>query len=575
MTARRPSSSPLLTRLRDRSPGLGASLLSGALAAGLGLGALAVLVLGLWISSPYPDSGPAGALHIAAALWLLAHGAGLVRTETLSGAPMPVHVTPLLLLALPVWLLYRAARDATDASADPDGPPPVRARTAWTGVVLGYLAVGTAAALYCSGGELRPEWTTVVLCLPLVTACSAAAGVWSGYGRPRDPLVRAVPARLRRLSGTDARARLGTAIRAAGAGTAVLLGGGALLLAVSLVWHGDTARTSFLQLTEGWSGRFAVLLVGIALIPNAALWSASYALGPGFTLGAGHAVNAFASDPAPLLPPFPLLAAVPDPGPGTPLNWAAGAVPVAAGATVGWFVARAAVRRQRRDKRGEGPEQRKPVVPVAPVVRWSVGRTAGVVVLAAAVLALLLAVLAGAAAGALGVAALAHFGPVWWQTGGAAFVWTVVFALPVAVCVRAWRLRGRRKAARAIPLQAAGTPDTGKKADEKPEPKPQPGLPEPTPASRWWKPWTRKAKDKGKEEAKGKPDQPNHPAPASPAKAATSEPGPTSGPRSEDELYDFLPADPETTLPWHDDLSRESRWAALREASKDPEDPTP
>ena len=552
MTARRPSPSPLLARLRDRSPGLGASLLSGALAAGLGLGALAVLVLGLWICSPYPDSGPAGALHIAAGLWLLAHGAGLVRTDTLSGAPMPVHLTPLLLLALPVWLLYRAARDATDASADPDGPPPVRARTAWTGVVLGYHAVGTAAALYCSGGELRPEWATVALCLPLVTACSAAAGVWSGYGRPRDPLVRAVPARLRQLSGTDARARLGTALRAAGAGTAVLLGGGALLLAVSLVWHGDTARTSFLQLTEGWSGRFAILLLGIALIPNAALWSASYALGPGFTLGAGHAVHPFVSDPAPLLPPFPLLAAVPDPGPGTPLNWAAGAVPLAAGATVGWFVARAAVR---RDKQGEGSEQRKPVVPV---VRWSVGRTAGVVVLTAAVLALLLAVLAGAAAGALGVAALAHFGPVWWQTGGAAFVWTVVVALPVAVCVRAWRLRGRRRAARAIPVQAAATPEPPKKAGQKPAPEP---------SGRRWKPWGRKAD--GKDEDLGK-----QPAPAPPAKPATSVPGTTSAPRPEDELYDFLPADPGSTLPWHDDLSRESRWAALREASTDPEEPT-
>ncbi|MCZ0987401.1 DUF6350 family protein [Streptomyces diastatochromogenes] len=133
MTARRPSLSLLLNGMRDRSPGLGASLLGGAVAAGLGLGSLAVLVLGLWISSPYPDSGPGGALRIAAALWLLAHGVELVRTDTLSGVPLPVGVTPLLLLALPVWLLYRAARDATDASAEPDAPPPVPAHTAWTG----------------------------------------------------------------------------------------------------------------------------------------------------------------------------------------------------------------------------------------------------------------------------------------------------------------------------------------------------------------------------------------------------------------------------------------------------------
>ncbi|MBK3630819.1 hypothetical protein JHN59_39715, partial [Streptomyces sp. MBT49] len=66
MTARRLSLSPLLGRMRDRSSGLAAGLLGGALAAGLGLASFAVLVMVLWISSPYPDSGPGGALHVAA-----------------------------------------------------------------------------------------------------------------------------------------------------------------------------------------------------------------------------------------------------------------------------------------------------------------------------------------------------------------------------------------------------------------------------------------------------------------------------------------------------------------------------
>ena len=111
--ARRLSLSPLLTRMRDRSPGLAAGFLGGALAAGLGLGSFAVLVMVLWISSPYPDSGPGSALHVAASLWLLAHGAELVRTDTLSGVPAPVGVTPLLLLVLPAWLMQRAARGRT------------------------------------------------------------------------------------------------------------------------------------------------------------------------------------------------------------------------------------------------------------------------------------------------------------------------------------------------------------------------------------------------------------------------------------------------------------------------------
>ncbi|MGW4442463.1 cell division protein PerM [Streptomyces sp. NPDC004682] len=425
--------------MRDRSPGLGASLVGGALAAALGLAACAALVMVLWVSSPYPDSGPGSALHIAAALWLLAHGAELLRADTLSGAPQPVGLTPLLLLALPVWLLHRAARDAVDApdttgrSGHPDStghpgstdasdaPPPVPARTAWTGVVLGYLGVGTAVALYGSGGELGPSWPWVTVCLPLIAA-AAASGVWSAYGRPLGPL----PGPVRGLwAGAQARARLRTALRAAVAGTAVLTGGGALLLGVSLVWHGDAARQSFTQLTEGWTGRSTVLLLAVSLIPNAAVWAASYALGPGFTLGSGHLVHPLLSDPAPLLPPFPLLAAVPDPGAATPLNWAAAAVPVAAGVTTGWFVARGATRRR------EAP--------------WTALRTTGVLALAAVLCAGALALLAALSGGPLGVGALADFGPVWWLTGPAAGGWVLVTGLPVTWTVRAWRLRGTRK----------------------------------------------------------------------------------------------------------------------------------
>lgn len=159
MTACRSLLSSLLTWLRDRPPGEAGGILSGVVAAGLGLCLFALPVMMLWISSPYPDSGPGGALHVAAALWLLAHGAELVRPDTHSGVAAPVGVTPLLLLALPVWLVHRAVRDAADGSEDSgggargiggpggtggiggaggagggEGPPPVAARTAWTGL---------------------------------------------------------------------------------------------------------------------------------------------------------------------------------------------------------------------------------------------------------------------------------------------------------------------------------------------------------------------------------------------------------------------------------------------------------
>ncbi|MET7378131.1 DUF6350 family protein [Streptomyces sp. NPDC005526] len=557
---RRPSLPPLRSRVRDRTPGLGAAFLGGAIAAGLGLGSFAVLVIGLWISSPYPDSGPGGALHVAAALWLLSHGAELVRTDTLTGVPAPVGVTPLLLLALPVLLVHRAARDATDGG---DGGPLVPPRTAWAGVVLGYLMVAGPAAAYAQGGALRPSWVWTAVCVPLVAAAAAGSGVWTAYGCPRAPLERllgGLPVGVRRLLlAPGPRARLGAAARAAGAGALVFAGGGALVLGVSLVGHGAAAQAAFLRLTEGWSGRFAVLLLCLALLPNAMLWAAAYALGPGFVLGAGHVVGPLSSAPAPLLPPFPLLAAVPDAGPGTPVNWACAAVPVAAGLTMGWFAGAASVREGegregRRGLRGrEGRERRDvgaggPGGPLAgargggraatrgAVVVWSYRRTAAGACLACLVCATALGALAALAGGPLGDRALARFGPVGWQVGLAALVWTATAAVPMALTSRAWRGRGLRE--------------------------PRTGTPERSVRGPWWRlVWP--GAGEGQERRIGRPRTGGAQAPAT---------APAPAPRSYDltlEPYDVLPLEPSESAasPWHDGASREARWAALKEAA--------
>lgn len=552
ITDRRLSLSPMLTRMRDRSPGLAAGLLGGALAAGLGLGSFAVLVMVLWISSPYPDSGPDGALHVAAALWLLAHGVELIRTDTLSGLPMPVGVTPLLLLVLPAWLLHRAAREAADvtSAASP--------RTAWAGVTAGYLSVGWAAALYASGGALRPSWAWAAICLPLLTAIAAGAGVWTAYGRPWGPMprwgTRAVDAlpltrvrpvsAVRRLAADDDRV-LGGAVRAAAAGVAVLVGGGALLVAVSLVWHGDTARASFLQLTGGWSGWFAVLLLCLVLVPNAAVWGAAYGLGPGVVLSAGHVVGPLSAAtagtraPTDLLPAFPLLAAVPGAGSGAQLNWVSGLVPVAAGVTVAWFAVKAGAVRGTTGR--EEP--------------WSLGRTVAVVSLAAGWCGVALGVLAGLAGGPLGVAALIHFGPVWWQVGPAAALWTAIVGIPVAVGVAEWRGRGHRAP------KATGAHRNTRGFGRTTRPRmpawmarrmrdtPAPPLPTPLP-------------------------RPKSPSPTARAEAA----GRVDPAVLESVLEDFEPYDlfdPYDPLPgeaaaaaWHEETSRENRWEALRKASR-------
>lgn len=87
MTDRRLSLPPLLTRMRDRSPGLAASLLGGALAAGLGLGSFAVLVMVLWISSPTPTADRA-----ARSMW--PRPSGCWPTASNSSAPTPSPECP-------------------------------------------------------------------------------------------------------------------------------------------------------------------------------------------------------------------------------------------------------------------------------------------------------------------------------------------------------------------------------------------------------------------------------------------------------------------------------------------------
>ncbi|MFF0394245.1 DUF6350 family protein [Streptomyces sp. NPDC005248] len=410
MTERTPS----LSAEQGRSTVLASAFLRGMLAGGLGLGSLAVLVMMVWISSPASDSGPGGALHAAAGIWLLAHGAELVRTDTLSGAPAPVGVVPLLLTAVLMWLVHRAARDVMEP--DDEGRTPPSAGSVFCLVTGGYLLVVAVVAFYAKSGSMAARPSSLLFPLVPAVAGAAGAGVWTAAGRPIAPPSWA-PMRLHEaMARTRFAGRAEAVLRAAAAGTAVLLGGGALLVAASLVWHAEQVQASFLGLSGDWAGRSAVLLLAMALVPNAAVWGAAYGLGPGFALGTASTVTPLAFTGRPALPDFPLLAAVPAHGPGTVLNWAAVAVPAAAGVAIARFTG--------RDGEAGSP--------------WETALTAA---LAAVGCGVGTAALTAAAGGPMGTGALAEFGPVWWLTGAAAPAWTALIGVPGALLLRAWRLR--------------------------------------------------------------------------------------------------------------------------------------
>ncbi|MEV1040565.1 DUF6350 family protein [Streptomyces sp. NPDC050204] len=545
-------SSPSLSAEQGRPAVLAFALLRGAVAAGLGVGSITVLVLALWISSPASDSSPGGALHAAAGLWLIAHGAELIRADTLSGVPAPVGLVPLLLAVVPVWLVHRAARDVL---VPEEGRPVPSAAGAFAMVVTGYLLVGAAVAYYGRGGPLSAHLPSLLFPAALVVAGAAAAGVWTAAGRPVGPPPSWAPVSLHEaLARGRFREQAGTVCRTAAAGVSVLLGGGALLVAVALMWHAHPAQESFVRLAGDWAGRVSVFLLALVLVPNAAVWGAAYGLGPGFALGTASTVTPLAFSGRPTLPGFPLLAALPAEGPGTVLNWSAVAVPVAAGATVAWFTVRRAA------PPGAARED-----------AWSPRETALAAALAAVGCGAGTAVLAAAAGGPLGTRALAEFGPVWWLTGAAAMAWTALLGVPGALLLRAWRLRE----------PGASTDEEGEAAGN---PQPEP-VPAPVSVSvhaqarvqapaheatsrashdsdrRWWL-WSGR---RGGGDAAGaapgsEPDGASAGAPASrpaPAAAASTPVAPPAArlpvpDRDESfEPYDFLPTDP-----WHERTAR-------------------
>ncbi|MFB8053891.1 cell division protein PerM [Streptomyces rubiginosohelvolus] len=544
---------PKVTVRRNRTLALVSALVKGVVAAGLGLGSLTVLVMVVWISSPYPDSGPGEALRAAAGVWLLAHGAGLVRPDTLSGVPAPVGLVPLLLVLGPVWLAHRAARDAAESQEElregahegaRDGSAGPSRAGAFCAVTAGYLLVVAGAAAYARGGPLYADPDTLAFPVALVVAGAAAAGVWTAAGRPFGPAPSWSPLAVQEaVARTLFRRRAEAAFRSAAAGLTVLLGGGALLVAVALGRNAGATQDAFLGLAGDWSGRIAVLLLAAALVPNAALWGAAYGLGPGFSLGTGATATPLGLDGTPALPRFPLLAAVPDQGPGALPNGAALAVPVAAALAVAWFAVR-------RAAPADAPRARA----------WSPRETVLVTLLAALACGAGTALLTAVAGGPIGSGALSAFGPVWWLTGPAALVWTAVIGVPAALLMRLWRLRTPGWAWRRDVPEADEPPtaevDVEEEGDDE-EGGDRAGRPR-----RWWAPWRgRCAAGEGGETGPG--------APASPAASSVPPPGPAPEAASGFEPYDFLPTDPwhEKDGPWHGNETREARWASLKQGS--------
>ncbi|MGV9267062.1 cell division protein PerM [Kitasatospora sp. NPDC003701] len=433
-----------------------ADVLTGVRTALLGLAAVAVPVLGLWVVTPFADDGAAGAVRLAGVLWLLGHGAPVLR----GALDAPLTVTPLLLGLLAVGQLHRAGARAAARR---------RFRPRWSGplaVWSGYCAVAVAVVAQCSGaGQFRARVLPDVLVVALLAGAATAAGARTARrvperGRAADgPWPAPWPAswqvlRQRAVDRVPAwacpdggAAAVRTAALAAGAG---LVATGAAVVAVAAVLAAATGGgPGAAALAQGPAAGAGLLLLSVVLLPNAVLWGTAYALGPGFAAGAGTLVAPGGTVLGPL-PELPLFALVAEPGAG---GWRllACLLPALAGVAPAVLLGRAAANGalgQAGPGRPDGsPKDRNdPDDPDNPddldgpyepdAAAW---HPAGTVVAALAV-----ALLTGAAAavlgwlsgGALAGGRMAELGPVPWRTGLAAAGWIAVVAVPGALLTR-------------------------------------------------------------------------------------------------------------------------------------------
>ncbi len=287
---------------------LGLAAGAGLLSAVCGWVLVAGLAVAAWLAA---EPGTLGqALAVGTQLWLLANGGG----ATLGSAT--VTLIPWSVTLLVAWLVSRTAGYAARfGSAESPTVIPMVCIVTTVGYLVPLLAVGLLA-----GGPMAALRSGTVMLV--VVAASAAWGC----------------CRARNSWPTDSWPAWSRAIpRAVGAALLLMVAGGAAVLATGLALNLERLTAMIVSLDAGLVGNLALLLGQLAYAPNAVVWAASYAIGPGFTLGNGSLVSPAATELG-LLPSIPLLTAVPDVGPGgvSHLWWLA--LGVAAGAVAATLV---------------------------------------------------------------------------------------------------------------------------------------------------------------------------------------------------------------------------------------------
>jgi hypothetical protein len=373
-------------------PLITAGVMAAVWCAGIGVATLSTITIIGWIAAPrvaFATTLP-GVIRTAVTFWLISHHASF---STGQGS---VGLLPLGLIVLPGALLFRSGGWIA-RTGRLRGRYRIGVAHAALALAVPYSLIALTLALVAGTAGARPSaWQALVLSFLLAVIAGGLGAARSLVasttdGSPWRTMLALLPPRARSLmAGTLA-------------ALAVLMTSGLILFAISLAFHLSQARAIYDVLSPGVIGGVLLFLVELVYLPNLVVWAVSFAVGPGFAVGAGTSVSASGVYLG-MVPAFPPLAALPSSGHAPAGSVYTLAAPFLAGLVAGVVMARVAV--------GAGPRvlRGRPVtgsVEAAPL--W--GLLCGV---ATAVVMAALAVLSG---GPLGGGRLTVMGPSAWQVG--------------------------------------------------------------------------------------------------------------------------------------------------------------
>ncbi|HPT96122.1 MAG TPA: DUF6350 family protein [Microbacteriaceae bacterium] len=203
----------------------------------------------------------------------------------------------------------------------------------WIGGTLAFGAMAAGVALTASNEVVAYEvWQAILIPTAIYAGAVLGGGVVTAWRTGDDFVID----RLRLANETVAPAwRPVVPLIARGSAVAVtsVIGIGALLVALSLVLHGDQIVTLFQTAHVDALGATVLTLGQAAYLPTFIGWAIAWVAGPGFALGTGTVVSPVGTQLG-VVPGIPVLGALPESS--TPWLLVVVLLPIAAGALAGW-----------------------------------------------------------------------------------------------------------------------------------------------------------------------------------------------------------------------------------------------